>query len=276
MVTVLQVDCRIMPESWIWRDCLLPKELGGGYPHWMALFFLWCNCLVKGMVRLGKESFLPSLLSLGYRTQKGSSRVGKGPVLRFDPLTGISSSAGRENPCIYSCEHRARELVWEWGRDRDFWDSWKGTWTLDKATIGAADEVAFLSWEIHSSGLDFEASKVGASGKEPSCLCRRHKSQPTVTTGHERLPCSVPVSGIREPAILQHQLFYLKRILWVFFFFLSLIQNVSLLWLPACRLFLAGPCFLDSRAKGGQYACSKAKAIVSLIHLVLAAEHSSH
>ena len=75
-----------------------------------------------------------------------------------------------------------------------------------------------MSWEIHSSGLDFEASKVGASGKEPSCLCRRRKRQPAVTTGHERLPCSVPVSGIREPAVLQHQLFSLKRIPWVFFF----------------------------------------------------------
>lgn len=76
------------------------------------------------MVRLGEESFLPSLLSLGHWTQKGSSRVGGGgvggPILRFDPLTGISFSAGRKNPCIYSWEHRARELTQEWVRDRDF------------------------------------------------------------------------------------------------------------------------------------------------------------
>ena len=31
-----------------------------------------------------------------------------------------------------------------------------------------------------------------------------------------------------------------------------------------------------SKAKGGQRACSTAKAIVSLIHLILAAEHSSY
>ena len=31
------------------------------------------------------------------------------------PLT-----VGRENPCIYSWEHRAMELIQEWVRDRDF------------------------------------------------------------------------------------------------------------------------------------------------------------
>ena len=147
------------------------------------------------MVRLGKESFLPSLLSLGQWTQKSSSRVGRGPILRFDPLTGISSSAGRENPCIYSWEHRARELIQEWVRDRDFWASWKGPWALDEATVGAADVVASFVLGNTLIWPWFWGFWGWCWWERTHLLCRRHKRRHTATIGHVRLPCSVPLSG---------------------------------------------------------------------------------
>lgn len=64
-------------------------------------------------MRLGEESVLPSLLTLEHWTEKGlfqldGSRAGRDlRVLRFDGLTGISSSAGIKGPCVYSHEHRA-------------------------------------------------------------------------------------------------------------------------------------------------------------------------
>lgn len=146
-----------------------------------------------------------------------------------------------------------------------------------------------MSWEIHLSGLDFEAPEVGAGGKEPTGLCRRHKRRLTLTTGHARLPCSVSLSGIQEPAVFQHclTLLFEEKSLCVFFLFesdtkcfstvttcLQAVLGRSLLpgqqgqgW-PTCLLYSQSHCLSDSFDFGSRTQFLLAHAIATGSHKV--------